>query len=104
VTDDLNYIKLAHAPSDMEFIKNRYKNALHYVDEEIGRALQSLEEQGLMDNTLVFVMGDHGEEFREYVLFGHDSAFNQYQTRTLMVAHVPGESPRAITRLTSHCA
>jgi len=47
-------------------------------------------------------MGDHGEEFREFGLFGHDSAFHKYQTQTLMVAHIPGQSPREINRLTSH--
>ena len=102
VTEDINYIKLAHEPGDMELIRNRYKNSMHYVDAEIERLLQALQQRGLMDNTLVFVMGDHGEEFRELGLFGHNSSFNQYQTKTLMVAHIPGESPRRIQHLTSH--
>jgi len=102
MTEDINYIKLARGEGDMALIKNRYKNSLHYVDSQIQRLLQTLEQRGLLENTLVFVMGDHGEEFREFGLFGHDSAFHKYQTQTLMVAHIPGEPPRAINRLTSH--
>ncbi|MBI3849503.1 MAG: sulfatase-like hydrolase/transferase [Verrucomicrobia bacterium] len=102
VSEDLNYIKLAHAPAQMEQIKNRYKNSLHYVDAEIERVLKAMEDRGLMNNTLVFMLGDHGEEFRELGLFGHDSSFDKYQTKTFMVAHIPGEAPRKIERLTSH--
>jgi len=102
VTDDINYLKLPHDAAGMALIKNRFKNSLHYVDAELGRALAALQERGLMTNTLVFVMGDHGEEFRECGLFGHDSSFSPWQTRTLMVVHIPGEPPRKIDRLTSH--
>ena len=55
-----------------------------------------------MDNTLIFICGDHGEEFGELGLFGHDSAFHRYQTQTLMVAHIPNEPPQQIQRMTSH--
>jgi membrane-anchored protein YejM (alkaline phosphatase superfamily) len=72
------------------------------VDAEIHRALQTLHDRGLLDNTLVFIVGDHGEAFNELGLFGHDSAFDRYQTRTLCVASIPGEAPRHIQRTTSH--
>jgi membrane-anchored protein YejM (alkaline phosphatase superfamily) len=102
VTEDINYLKLPHDAAGMAFIKNRYKNSLHYVDAELGRVLTALQDRGLATNTLVFVMGDHGEEFRECGLFGHDSSFSPWQTKTLMVARIPGEPPRKISRLTSH--
>ena len=78
------------------------RNSLHYVDAELGRALRALEERGLLDNTLVFIVGDHGEAFGELGLFGHDSTFDRYQSQTLCVAHIPGEAPRHIRRMTSH--
>ena len=102
VSEDINYIKLARGEGDMALIKNRYKNSLHYVDSNIQRLIEALQKRGLLENTLVFVMGDHGEEFREFGLFGHDSAFDKYQTQTLMVAHIPGQSAREIHRFTSH--
>ena len=101
-TDELNYVKIVSNPAGIPFVFNRYKNSLHYIDEQIGRALQSLADHQLLDNTLVFIAGDHGEEFFELGLFGHDSTFDHYQTHTLMVAHVPGQSPRHVQTLTSH--
>jgi membrane-anchored protein YejM (alkaline phosphatase superfamily) len=102
VTDDINYLKLPHDAAGMTFIKNRYKNSLHYVDSSLERLITGLEQHGVLSNTLVFVMGDHGEEFRELGLFGHNSSFNRYQTKTVMVAHIPGQPAQKITRITSH--
>jgi uncharacterized protein len=102
LSEYLNYVRIAHGQPDMVYIENRYKNSLHYVDAQIARAMQALEQRGLMDNTLVVICGDHGEEFGEFGLYGHDSAFHRYQTQTLMVAHVPGVPPQKIQRMTSH--
>ena len=71
---EINYIKLARQGGDMHFIENRYRNSLHYVDAQIDRALQALEERGLMENTFVFIVGDHGEEFGELGLSGREAA------------------------------
>ncbi len=104
LTEEINYIAIARRGNgdSVRFAQNRYRNSLHYVDAEIHRVLQSLEERGLLDNTLVFIVGDHGEAFNELGLFGHDSAYDRYQTRTVCVAHIPGETPRHIQRMTSH--
>ena len=102
LTDEINYIKIARKGGDLRIVENRYRNSLHYVDAQVGRVLQALEERGLMDNTLVFIVGDHGEAFGELGLFGHDSTFDRYQAQTLCVALIPGETPRHIHRLTSH--
>jgi membrane-anchored protein YejM (alkaline phosphatase superfamily) len=104
LTDEINYVKLARGGGDVSVpqLRNRYRNSLHYVDAQIGRALRALEERGVMDNTLIFIAGDHGEEFGEYGFFGHDSTYDPDQVRTIMVAHIPGQPPQKIQRLTSH--
>jgi membrane-anchored protein YejM (alkaline phosphatase superfamily) len=104
LTDEINYVKLARGGGDVSMpqLKNRYKNSLHYVDAQIGRAIRALEDRGVMDNTLVFIAGDHGEEFGEYGFIGHDSTYDPDQIRTLMVAHIPGQPPQKIQHLTSH--
>jgi uncharacterized protein len=104
ITDQINYVKLARSGSgvDVRALQNRYLDSLHYVDAQIDRVLRTLEEHGLLDHTLVFIMGDHGEAFGELGLFGHDSTFDRYQTKTVMVAHIPGEPPRHIHDMTSH--
>ena len=99
---DINYVKLAKAKTVVVPLLNRFKNSMHYVDSQVARAIAAIEERGLMDGTLVFVTGDHGEEFGESGLLGHNGAFNRWQAQAFMVAHVPGEPPRRVKRLTSH--
>jgi membrane-anchored protein YejM (alkaline phosphatase superfamily) len=81
---------------------NRYRNAAHWVDVQLGRLYSKLEADGLLDDTIVIVTGDHGEEFLEQGRWGHNSAFNEQQTHVPMVAHIPGMSPAVINATTSH--
>jgi membrane-anchored protein YejM (alkaline phosphatase superfamily) len=98
-----DYVKLAtEHPSLSGPLFNRYRNSLGYVDSQIERVVRELERRGLLENTLVFITGDHGEEFGERGYRGHGGAFDRYQASTLMVAHLPGEPAREIRRLTSH--
>ena len=100
--EDLNYIKMADDLSLAELPYNRYRNSLHYIDSQIERVIRALEERGLLQDMLVFITGDHGEEFGELGYFGHYVAYERYQAKTVMAVHVPGEKPRQIHRLTSH--
>ena len=43
-----------------------YDGALRYIDTEIGRLLDFLQESGHMDDTLIVVTSDHGEEFWDH--------------------------------------
>jgi lipoteichoic acid synthase len=42
---------------------NRYLNALRISDETLGRIIKHLSNKGLLDSTLIVVVGDHGEAF-----------------------------------------
>jgi arylsulfatase A-like enzyme len=54
-----------------ENMLNRYLNALHTGDKAFGTVMQSLEAAGIVDETLVVVVGDHGEAFGRHRQFGH---------------------------------
>jgi len=99
---DVDFIKYAKDASKAKPLLNRFRNSLHYIDRQIGRLVAAFEKYGLADDTLVFVCGDHGEEFDDLVLYGHNSAYHRFQTQTFMVANVPGERPRQVERFTSH--
>lgn len=87
---------------NIQLIKNRYINSTHALDKYIGRVLNNLKKQQLLDNTIVIITGDHGEEFMEEGRWGHNSAFHNQQLRTPMVLHVPGKGARVVTAPTSH--
>lgn len=68
----------------------RYDSELWGVDAQIGRLVEGLKAQGLWDNTIIFIMGDHGEEFKEHGQRFHGSNLYEPQVRTLGLLRVPG--------------
>jgi arylsulfatase A-like enzyme len=44
----------------------RYRNAVEYVDRMVGRLWDGLRDAGVADDTLLLVLGDHGEGFGEH--------------------------------------
>lgn len=102
--DNVNYgemSKASLAPRIGELL-NRYTNSAHWVDEQMGRIYKYLDQNHLLDNTIVIVTGDHGEEFMEKGFWGHNSSFVEEQTHTPMVVWMPGMGHADINRLTSH--
>jgi len=81
---------------------NRYRNAVHYADRTTGRVLDALAQHGLVEDTLVVVTGDHGEEFFEHGLWGHTSTFTRPQVHVPLVLAGPGVPPGEERRPTCH--
>ncbi len=61
-----------HNPDSASFRRYRahkvalYDGALRYIDTEIGRLIDTLADLGLLDQTLLVVTSDHGEEFWDH--------------------------------------
>jgi len=81
---------------------NRYRNAVHYADRTTARVLDALASHGLVDETLVIVTGDHGEEFFESGVWGHTSNFTRAQSQVPLVIAGPGIPAGEEQRPTSH--
>ena len=64
-----------------EKLINLYKNSLFYVDSLVGQVIQQLKEKNLLENTIIIITGDHGQEFNDnkkgYWL--HGGNFSDYQ-------------------------
>lgn len=82
--------------SDLESVRNRNRNACHFLDEQIGRVLDDLATSGGFDNTIVILVGDHGEEFQERGQITHSAVLNDYQARTVLWMHFPDRAPGSI--------
>lgn len=102
--DDVNYARITSRLNDIEPLHNRYINAAHHIDAEVGRLLDKLEQLQLLDNTIVLFTGDHGEEFMEkgHWGHGHTMSFPSYQVRVPLVLWLPKEPAQKISRPTSH--
>jgi uncharacterized protein len=99
---EINYLKLTLSPAGAASLRGSYLNSLHYIDRQIGRIVQALKDRGEYQQTVIVVVGDHGEEFGELGHFGHGSSFNRFQTQTFGVLHLPGAAPGVVDHMTSH--
>lgn len=99
--EDFDYLSVNIA-DNIKKIKNRYVNASHYLDSRLGIIFDTLKDQGLYDNTIVIVTGDHGEEFMEKGRWGHNSTFVQEQIRVPLIIHIPGKPAQVYNNMTSH--
>lgn len=102
--DDINYATLSKAElrDDIEPIKNRYINAVHHLDSQFARVFAYLQQHQLLDNTIVILVGDHGEEFMEHGFWGHNSTFVNEQVRTPLVLWLPNLSGQEHNEMSSH--
>jgi membrane-anchored protein YejM (alkaline phosphatase superfamily) len=99
----VNYLKL-HRGTDPKPLLNRYRNSLHYVDSLVGEALATLKGRELLDDSIVIVTGDHGQEFNDsgQNYWGHASNFTRFQTGVPLVVFAPDLPPRVYSHRTTH--
>jgi arylsulfatase A-like enzyme len=76
-----------------------YDASLLYVDHEIGRLVQELDQRGLGHNTLLVITSDHGESFGEHNLLLHGNSLYYETLRVPLILRMPGRIP-ADRRLT----
>jgi arylsulfatase A-like enzyme len=62
------------APEIVQREIDQYDGALAYLDQELGKLFAALKERGLLDNTIILVTADHGEEFGEHGIFDHGNS------------------------------
>lgn len=95
---ELNVLR-ARAEDDPTPVLNDYRNAVHYVDGLIGGLVDRMRETGLLENTIVVITSDHGEEFDDNGVgyWGHAGNFTAYQTRVPLIVYVPWRQPRRIS-------
>lgn len=59
---------------DLEFPRSAYAACVSTVDEKIGQLRTTLEEQNLLDNTIIIFQSDHGHSMEERAFHGGGSA------------------------------
>lgn len=103
IWQEVNYLAL-NDDFDPEPYVNRYKNSLHFTDSLIGRVLDDLKQRELLDDTVVVITSDHGQEFNDTGknYWGHGGNFSKYQVQVPLMISVPGRQPELINKRTSH--
>ncbi len=71
-------------------VRDAYDDCLAYVDRQVGRLVEGLDQAGLLANTLVIITADHGEHLGEHELFGHASSLYDPEIHVPLVVLLPG--------------
>jgi len=66
------------------------------VDWEIEEMLSGMEKRGLLDNTIVFLVSDHGDENAEHNLLDHQLCVYNTLIHIPMIAWCPGRIPAGV--------
>ncbi len=84
-----------------QYLRDLYDEEILGVDEHVGRLVQSLGMWGILDDTIVVVFADHGEEFREHGYFGHGMQCYNEIARVPLLIRVPGAAPTRTDKVCS---
>lgn len=87
-----------------KILKDRYTGAVQYVDRQIGRLFNKLQERKIMDDTLIIITSDHGESLVEHdIYFDHHGLYDETIHVPLIIRH-PGifNKPQRIKGFVQH--
>ncbi|HPD32084.1 MAG TPA: sulfatase [Phycisphaerae bacterium] len=74
------------AEEDIRHIVALYDGEVRQTDDDLGEMLSFLDDCGLMEDSLVVVMGDHGEQFYEHGHTSHHGIFDELLHVPVMVS------------------
>lgn len=79
-------------PKVLDELRDSYDGSIRYMDHELGKLLEALASRGLLENTIVIVTSDHGEEFGEHgaELQGHAKSLYIGSLQVPLVMAGPG--------------
>jgi arylsulfatase A-like enzyme len=80
-----------------------YEGVVGYMDGELGRLFAELERRGLLDNTIVVVAADHGEQFGEHGLMDHGNSLYTPLLRVPLLIRYPQRVPAGL-RIRQHAS
>lgn len=80
------------AAADLAHLKGRYDGEVAWVDENLRRLFRGLD-PALLEDTLVIITSDHGEEFFEHGEIGHRRTLYEESIRVPLIMRLPGMIP-----------
>jgi arylsulfatase A-like enzyme len=69
--------------------RDAYEAAIAYLDGEIGALVDELRRRDVLDNTVLIIVADHGEEFDEHGRLGHGNSLYMPVTHVPLIMRFP---------------
>jgi arylsulfatase A-like enzyme len=79
--------KCTPTEKDIAHMKALYSGEISYIDAEFGRLMTNLHQQGILNNTIIILVADHGECFDHGIYANHDQSLYEHAIRVpLLIA------------------
>lgn len=78
--------------ADRTYVESLYDAGVGYTDAALGDLIEKLRELEMLDDTLVIVVSDHGEEFQEHGQVLHDQVYEEHVRVPLVLAFPPRDA------------
>jgi len=101
IESDFNYFKGTTLKKHKAEVKNRYLNAVGYVDSLVNELLEHFKDKINAGEMIIALAGDHGEEFWDKGALGHGNISNNFRSRVPFMLCIPGIEPKEV-ELSSH--
>ncbi len=75
---------------DRDKLLNRYRNSIKYTDMLFGEFVTALKDNGLYDDAIIVLVGDHGQQFMEHNFLMHGMTLYAEDLRIPLYLSVPG--------------
>lgn len=75
-------------------LRHAYFACVSYIDAQVGKLMDELDKQGLAENTIVVVWGDHGWHLGDHLVWGKHTIFER-SLRSPFIVNVPGKTAGA---------
>lgn len=96
--DKRTYHRLLHEKQPpaqtVKELRTAYESGINYLDQQLVTLFSELEKQRRLDNTLVIIVGDHGEEFVEHGILGHGRSVYLPVLHVPLLMRLPGLVPQ----------
>jgi arylsulfatase A-like enzyme len=81
----------AYTPGEVQDIVDDYDSAILYVDNEVGKLLNTLKTKGLYDSSFIIFTSDHGEALYEHECWGHGTTVYDETSRVPLIVKFPAD-------------
>ncbi len=88
--------KQEFTPAEIRREREAYDASIAFTDAQIHLLLDSLRAQGRLDNTLVIITADHGEQFGDRGLFAHGNSLYAPLMAVPLAMVLPGRLPAGV--------
>jgi arylsulfatase A-like enzyme len=84
------------SPEELREAVAMYDSSISYVDDQIDALLNELDRRGTLQNTVVVITSDHGEEFNEHGFLTHGNSLYRELVHVPLIVLAPGEAPTGV--------